>query len=390
MAATITAIRDTAGTPTGPAPDTDPTGVFAPVPLDHVPEVVHALERLGVAPFADRTLTSRAGRNDNWAGPTTDGREVFVKRLAPPLAAERFDRARAFERALAAGRPPEHWRSPAFLGADPVALLLVHERLADAVPGNLLADQGRFDAALSHRAGLALAELHRLPVAPADLPQPATGGPERAADRVAELTAENYAAASGGELEVWAMLQHDKRVRAALRELADASAAAPAVPVHGDLRLDQFLLSGEELYLTDWEEFRIADAARDVGAYVGQWLHRAATGMFAGLGPDTPASPAEVHEALMRSGTEQLDAVRPQIAAFWSGYRRGRTRPSPDEEQFTVRVTRYAGWHLFERTLATAAFTHRLSAALRGAAGVGRNALLDPLRSAAVLGLVQD
>ncbi|MGW7443961.1 class V lanthionine synthetase subunit LxmK [Kitasatospora sp. NPDC054795] len=390
MAATITAIRDTAGTPTGPVPETDPTGVFAPVPLDHVPDVVQALERLGVAPFADRTPISRPGRNDNWAGPTTDGREVFVKRLAQPLAAERFDRARAFEQVLAAGRPPEHWHSPAFLGADPGALLLVHERLVDAVPGNLLADQGRFDAALSHRAGLALAELHRMPVHPADLPEPATGGREGSTARLVELTAEDYAAASGGELEVWSMLQHDKRVRAALRELAGSSAAAPAVPIHGDLRLDQFLLSGDDLYLTDWEEFRIADPARDVGAYVGQWLHRAAVGMFAGLGPDTPVPPAEVHEALMRSGAEQLDAVRPQIAAFWSGYRRVRSEPAADERQFTVRVTRYAGWHLFERTIATATLTHRLTAVLRGAAGVGRNALLDPLRSAEVLGLVQD
>ncbi|MFE1317382.1 class V lanthionine synthetase subunit LxmK [Kitasatospora phosalacinea] len=388
MAATITPIRDAAGPRTGPTTGPDPTGLLAPVPLDQVPEVGRALERLGVAPFADPAPTSRAGRNDNWAGRTTDGREVFVKRLVPPFAAERFARARAFERALA-GRRPARWHVPPLLGADPEALLLVHERLPDAVPGHLLADRGDLDPALSHRIGAALAELHRLPVDPAALPRPAAAEVERVAARLDELTAEGYAAASGGELEAWSLIHHDKRVRAAVRELARASAAVPAVPVHGDLRLDQFLLSGDELHLTDWEEFQLSDPARDVGAYVGQWLHRAATGMFAALGPDTPASPAEVHEALMRSGEEQLAAVRPQIGAFWTGYHRDRPEPGHDTQEFTARVVRYAGWHLFERTIATAAFVQRLTAAHRGTAGVGRTALLDPLRSAEALGLTR-
>ncbi len=43
------------------------------------------------------------------------------------------------------------------------------------------------------------------------------------------------------------------------------------------MRLDQFLLTDTAFYVpTTGEEFRLGDPARDVGAYVGEWLpHRA-------------------------------------------------------------------------------------------------------------------
>ncbi|WP_433453911.1 hypothetical protein ACQPXS_37580 [Streptomyces sp. CA-142005] len=53
--------------------------VIAPVPLKQVPEVVDAMERLGLGRFQPDGLVGFLGRNDNWAGRTTDGLEVFVE-----------------------------------------------------------------------------------------------------------------------------------------------------------------------------------------------------------------------------------------------------------------------------------------------------------------------
>ncbi|WP_320783580.1 class V lanthionine synthetase subunit LxmK [Streptomyces sp. CRN 30] len=400
---------------------------LAPTPLDEVPQIRAGMEQLGLPPFAPGDLTGRAGRNDNWAGRTEDGRHLFVKRLDPaaPGAKDRFERVLAFERVQRVrqqareqlrgqpqkqaqgqvqGQPPGQvqgqpqeqpqgqvpeqqpaWRTPAFLGGDPDTLVLVFACLDGAVTGTALADDGRFDPALAHRAGRALGELHALP---ADgVPLVDTAATRATANRLASLPLAAYTAASAAELDAWALLQHDRKVREALRLLAERSAETPATPVHGDIRLDQFLLHDGELYLTDWEEFRLADPAADAGGFVGQWLHRAATRMFTELDAEDAGAPAETHRSLVANGERQLDAVKPHIAAFWTGYRAARPHPGSG---FAARVTAYAGWHLFDRMLAATPFTHRLGAVQRGIAGVGRNALLDPARFAAVLGLTED
>ncbi|MDW6064936.1 hypothetical protein SAZ11_52485 [Streptomyces sp. FXJ1.4098] len=182
--------------------------------------------------------------------------------------------------------------------------------------------------------------------------------------------------------------------------LGERSGAAEPAPAHGDLRLDQFLLHGDELHLCDWEEFRLADPARDIGGFVGQWLFRAATLMFTEFEPDPPDSADNAadaadaagadggtHAPLVRGGADQLDAVRPLVAAFWRGYRGARPAADPG---LAERAVAYAGWHLFDRVLATATHSARLTAVQRGTAGLGRGALLAPARFVDVLGLGDD
>ncbi len=345
--------------------------------------------RLGIRPFLTEGLAGLPGRNDNWAGRTADNRELFVKRLntAAPGAEHRFDQACAFERTRAAAPRPLSWRTPVFLGGDRETLVLVFEKLDGAVAGNALADDGRFDAPLARRAGTALGELHRLPADGVPGPVAGRGGEADMSSRLTALTLDVYTRGSGAELGAWALLQHDRKVRAALRDLGELSAAAPHTPSHGDMRLDQFLLLDNTLYLTDWEEFRLADPACDVGGFVGQWLYRAASRMFTELDPDVPPEAQEAHQSLVDNGERQLDAVRPQISAFWQGYREARAETGPG---FAGRVMAYAGWHLFDRMLAAAAFSNRLTAVQRGTTGVGRNALLNPVRFAEVIGLVEE
>lgn len=342
---------------------------------------------LGIAPFVPGDALSLPGRNENWAGPTADGRQVFVKRLDATLpgARDRFERARAFERARSARRGRPTPAAPEFLGADPDTLVLVHTRLDAAVACSTLADEDRFDTVLAGRLGHAVGTLHRLP----DDGVPRPSAAVRGHSRLTGLTVREYADASGAELEAWALLHHDARLRTALGRLHEWSAAAPRTPVHGDLRLDQFLLGGDgdptaQPHLTDWEEFHLGDPAGDVGGFVGQWLYRAASRMFTALDLDGPGAGDDAHTALVGNGERQLVAVRPLVTAFWEAYRRA---APPVDAGFAARATAYAGWHLFDRMFAAASLGARLTAVQKGTAGVGRTALLAPERFAETVGL---
>lgn len=363
---------------------------LAPVPLSEAPEVARALRRLGLPPLVPDGLVSHPGRNDNWAGRTEDGQQVFAKRLdrRAPDATARFDRAYAFQ-VVRAATGPFSWSAPVFLGGDREALVLVYALLEGAVSGAALAEEGRFDAELARRAGRAVGELHGFH--PAGVPAAAAHHGRGLASRLSALTVAEYTRGSAAELAFWALLQHDDDLKNALRVLGERSGAAEPTPAHGDLRLDQFLLHGDELHLCDWEEFRLADPARDIGGFVGQWLFRAATLMFTEFEPDAQEDAAGAdggtHASLVRGGADQLDAVRPLIAAFWRGYRGARPTADPG---LAKRAVAYAGWHLFDRVLATATHSARLTAVQRGTAGVGRGALLAPARFVDVLGLGDD
>ena len=317
------------------------------------------------------------GRNESWSGPTDEGFRVFVKRFAGPReeAGQRMARSLAFER-LVSGRLPG--MAPRGLGWDEPGGVLVTEQVDDADRGCDLAAAGEFGTDLAFRVGRLVGALHGLAVT-----EPLPGGrrpvlPSSAFLRGLPLSV--FAAASAGELKAWRLMQRDEELAEAVDRLLAREERAPQVPAHCDLRLDQFLLSGGRLYLTDWEEFRLADAARDVGSFAGEWLYRAATGWADRVAPDEPPS----HEVILRYCADGIDRVRPVIAAFWSGYTRA--RPGHDPE-LPARAAAFAGWHLLDRMLAAARGAVRLGAIYRAAAGVGRTALRAPARSAATIGL---
>lgn len=332
-----------------------------------------------MAPARGEPAVGQVGRNENWTLTAADGRALFVKRLigAPEETAERFRRATAFA-AFAADRPPRRWRAPALLGADADERVLVFEQLPRAASATEWIED--LDVAFARRIGRALGELHALPADAVPPLPPAVSGHETR--RAAALTVAQYGDASGADLEAWALIQHDKQLIRALGALAERSLAAPQRPSHGDLRLDQILRIGDEIHLVDWEEFRTADPAFDVGSLVGEWLHRAAAAMFADAGAER-GDLAEVHEELVRRGARELDVVRPLVMALWTGYRQ---EAEPDAG-LAERATAYAGWHLFDRMLAKARFSAVLGAQDRGIAGIGRTALINAPQFVATIGL---
>ncbi|MFE1286404.1 class V lanthionine synthetase subunit LxmK [Streptomyces sp. NPDC058751] len=358
---------------------------YRPTELDTAPEVNELLERLGLGRFLPYGLTAFGGRNDNWAGTTVSGDQVFVKTVAraPDGTSPELDRTLAYEEL--AGRFPSDspLRSPAHLGTHRAAAISAYRLLPGARSGSEVALDGDFDDALCREAGRAVATLHGLDANGADIdageaPLPPLGWLE--AFPWSALQERSMA-----QIAAWKLVQDDAEVVAALRLLRDRERAAPRTPAHCDLRFDQFIHHEGTLYLCDWEEFRIADPARDVGAFIGEWLFQATYSVFAPTGdPDAPALGFDLtHEEIIERGSAGLRRHIPRVAAFWQGYLECR---DPDAG-LAERAVGFAGWHMYDRLIATAQAHASLNPVARAAAGIGRVLLLNPSAAVATLRL---
>jgi hypothetical protein len=318
------------------------------------------------------------GRNDSWVTRSDGGSRFFVKRFAGQAddARLRMCRSLAFER-FCAGQAADI--SPRMVWCDEPNLLMVSEFIADMTTGADLITTSDYGTDFAARAGRVIGALHAL----------GNGGfPELAADDVppalpsAELLRgmplSLFRDCSAGELKAWRLMQQDALLVEAVDRLLDQAARAPRVPAHCDLRLDQFLVSPDRLYVIDWEEFRMADAARDVGSFAGEWAYHAVTA-WAG-----PGSEPMSEEDVVRHCANGIEEARPAIAAFWAGYRDVFAAHDPS---LAARSTAFAGWHMFDRMIASARHGVRLSAVQRAAAGIGRGMMTAPDEAASVIGL---
>jgi hypothetical protein len=356
---------------------------FQPRDLQAEPSVAPFLDGLGLGAFVPGTLQSFGGRNDNWAGTTTTGAQVFVKRVqrGQDPGPDRFTRSVSFEtmaRRTGAATPA----APACLGWDDDNGLIAFELIADARPANEMAMAGEFDARLGRLAGRITGRLHSMASGTGELDTSPPVPPD-----LGWLTAlpwEVLPQVTMAELEALRIMQNDAEVVAALRRMRAAEAEAPPVPIHGDLRLDQFLVHQGSLYLTDWEEFRLGDPARDLGTVVGECLHRAILAIVERSGGPIDSDAALTPREVVTLATEQLRRQRPVIEAYCAGYREIR----PIDRDLAVRSASFAGWHMFDRLYASGQQRSRLSSLHRAAAGVGRTVLLDPAGAAGRLGLL--
>ncbi|MYY04291.1 class V lanthionine synthetase subunit LxmK [Streptomyces sp. ATexAB-D23] len=357
--------------------------VLAPPPLDAAGEVNTLLSELGLGTLREEQAGAYAGRNDNWFGPTTTGAAVFVKRMNGPDVSRRLDRMAAFDRALALARQCTtlSWDTPQLLGLRPASGLAVFALLDGAESLSDLAPEGELPVELCRRTGRALAEVHMLPwpdapAGPADAP---VAPVMRFLDFLSEKT---WQTSSAAELELWSLLQHDAALAGGLRALPHGGTSG-LVPSHGDLRLDQFLLHGDRLHLTDWEEFRPAEPELDLGGLVGELVHRAVRCLTDTLDDGLADDPRAAHAAIMSRGRLALARIRPGVGALMEAYRAVRGPVDP------ARIAARAGWHLFDRILAGARHSNRLHPLDRAQAGIGRALILAPQRSSGAIGLTE-
>ncbi|MEV5349384.1 class V lanthionine synthetase subunit LxmK [Streptomyces achromogenes] len=356
---------------------------IVPVDLDSFPEVDALLQELGLGPFVRETVTSPVGRNNAWAGVTERGDEVFVKRLSggEKDVASRMRRTLAFE-SYASAVGLNGVRRPALLGSDTEQRLLVFERIVDARTGAELMVDEEFSREQAREVGRTIGCLHGTP--PHDV-QALDGAPPPfpPLPYLRGLPMSTYLQASAGELEAWRLIQGDTVLIEALERLGEAEWAAPRVPSHCDFRVDQLLIRSGDLYVADWEEFRLADPARDVGAFAGEWIFRSVLDLVTNRGEDVFADVEYTHELILQRGAEKMKRLLPLVREFWLGYIGAREEV---DEGLAVRATAFAGWHLLDRLIAGAVSATRLSGIQRAAAGVGRTAVVSPEKFSLTLG----
>lgn len=189
-------------------------------------------------------------------------------------------------------------------------------------------------------------------------------------DRLEGLTVDEYASASGGELQCWSLFHHDSLLQEAMRAWAGTTHARTTL-VHGDLRPDQFLLTGEECWLVDWEEFTLGSAMRDLAGLLGALVFQAMFATFSS--PVNSTDVAEIHYALIASGQERLEALRPIVRRVLDSYVR-----AGGQVEDIVELARWTSWYLVERVIARSVLAVDLSATDKAVAGVGRQGIIDP------------
>ncbi|MFI9174568.1 class V lanthionine synthetase subunit LxmK [Streptomyces lincolnensis] len=356
-----------------------------PVDLDAAPEVDGLLVGLGLGRFVRDSVTSPIGRNDAWAGLTEGGTDVFVKRLTGGDAdiRARMRRMLAFEEYAAAARPAG-LRRPVLLGSDTERRVAVFERVVDAENGAQLMVDEAFTGDHAHEVGRIVGRLHGTPP-PHGLDLDDEPPPFPPVSFLRGLPMSVYVGSSAAELEAWRLLQRDAVLVAALERLRESERAAPRVPSHCDFRVDQLLMRPEAIYVTDWEEFRLADPARDVGAFAGEWIYRSVLDLVTNRGDAVFTDVEFTHELIIERGAEKMRRLLPLVEAFWRGYISARGQV---DDTLPVRATAFAGWHLLDRLVAGALSSSRLSGIQRAAAGVGRSAVVNPEKFAVTLGFV--
>ncbi|MFD4785429.1 phosphotransferase [Rhodococcus qingshengii] len=313
----------------------------------------------------DSLRRSRYGRNDNLHGVLIDGTGIFIKIFDDtPEARRRQARSTAADRAV----PNESNVSPRLLAwADAPPLLMFEDVEGSDLMTVPDADGwSAADAAVVADCAAVLARLHAVPIDDTEYEEHSLP-PVRA---LGAIPAEVYVAVSAAELHAWRILQTDTELAAELRRIAARDRAQTRSFIHGDVRLDQFLQrSSGEVVLLDWEEFRVGDPARDVGALVGDVLHRS---LLRIVRPTSRFHEEFAHAEVLRRGGEVLEDARPVLVELWEKYQNG----NPVDADFTARATKFAGWHLFDRLLASAHRSVRLPPIALACAGIGRNALL--------------
>lgn len=344
----------------------------------------------GALTAAPRRDAGLPGRNTNQIVATERG-SYFVKLLGHGERSRRVQNSLGYDRFVRANAGLDLPRSPRCLLAEPEHGLLIFEQITDAESGAALMVEERFDTALAHRLGAQLAHLHQAPATAAagrltswPSPNPAVleGLPLHL---VGELT--------GGELKAYGLLQSDPEVVRSLRDLAQQCATAEPTPVHGDLRVDQLLIGRTDptsatpdaptLWVIDWEEFGLADPARDTGTFLGEWLYRTILDIPTSRGDGVALPDAVDTGDIVGRGYAKLQRLSPIVTQFWRGYREQR----PIGRDFTERTARLIGWHLLDRFMAGSSMSATLPAIHRAAAGVGRAALLNPNGVIELLGL---
>ena len=364
-----------------------PPAIAALLDSGAVDTLLRTAGRDAVDPSTARVLS---GRNNNFSVYTRAGDPLFVKQFELPSDAAVATTATNLAQTLAFERYREaHHQTLAGLGApelvaaDEAAALVIYTLIPDVLSLAEVADTGDLTARHLHDVGAALGALHAGPVTEQVPTVRHRLPPSGAFVAINQLS---WAMASAAELEAWALLQSDQGLIDGVTELRRREDTGDnATPIHGDLRLDQVLVSPTAVHVTDFEDFRVGDPARDLGSLLGELAYRAILGIIKDTDASFTLDVEFTHEEIVERGARELDITIPLLTALWAGYR---TVPGRADPTLGERSVAWLGWHMFDRLLASSKDRNKLLSVHRAAAGIGRAVLLTPARYVETFGLV--
>ncbi|WP_040360243.1 phosphotransferase [Corynebacterium durum] len=341
------------------------------------------LQDVGINPSLVQGIDVKVGRNQSAVLEVDGNQQYFVKLIQGSDGVARFRRSKDFENWVI--NKSIKFATPKLLAfsKDQRALMFEFAR-CDTNLGEMLGDKF-IDSVTAMKVAVAIGSLHTstvsisdniesdLPVLPPQFP--------------GLISLDYFENATIGERNLWRILQNDAELLEALDLLVDSR--INFVPIHGDFRPDQVFFRADEVVLLDFEEFRLGDPARDLGSFIGDLFYHKMSWIAVGAqGTDGRLT----HESLLERGVDLLGQVRPIIQSFWEKYCIFCCGAQSETWKMTQpnlanRVTGYAGWHLFDRSLARSALSGRLTANDRALNGIGRNLIINSGMFAQELGL---
>ncbi|MFW0873985.1 phosphotransferase [Rhodococcoides corynebacterioides] len=223
------------------------------------PERVSVIEMRGV------------GRNRTWAASRPGSAASFFFKVLVGGEKDCENRWRRLTAVDVTGSTDADIPRPRCIGGLPERRALVYQNLPGARSAAAVFAGDGLTLDTASRMGEVVARVHRH--------QPESSCPIAEAPRPAATdfyvqSLDQWSSYSAGQLEFWRLLHSDRDLASTMAALGNAQIQTAFV--HGDLRLDQFMLLNQaELYLCDWEKAGWGDPSHDVAGVVGGWLYRA-------------------------------------------------------------------------------------------------------------------
>lgn len=184
------------------------------------------------------------------------------------------------------------------------------------------------------------------------------------------LSEEKYVNSTGGELELFAILQHDNQLKERIINNKDSIISEGAK--HGDLRLDQFVVTPDnKVWIIDFEEFGYGNQLIDIAGILGSILFDSLYRTFSSIDGDN-ISETEINKHFMNNGEKNLRSIQPIMRKVYHIYKNN------DDFLEAREISKLIGSFLIERVMSRAQFTFRLSDIDKAIVGVGRQAILYP------------
>ncbi|MFC3931353.1 phosphotransferase [Streptococcus dentapri] len=181
----------------------------------------------------------------------------------------------------------------------------------------------------------------------------------------------NYCYCTGAELEAFSLLQKDLEFLKIVTEIRGTYQPNRLCIVHGDMRLDQFLVdSRNKLWIIDFEEIKIGDIYEDIANLLASILFDCLLKIFSSseLGND-----GDINEEIQRLGKLYLPDVKIKLSKIIEIYN--------NNLEVNINILDlhfYIGLFIIERIISRAKLSFRLSSIDKALMGIGRGIVVNP------------